>query len=67
MATQNIISDSALDDISGLPVMEELETLSNPIELNKAIYSLACGKAPSSDGISAEALKSGKHDLPQHL
>ncbi|GAA6072584.1 RNA-directed DNA polymerase from mobile element jockey-like [Tachysurus ichikawai] len=59
-ATQNVVTDTALDTIPDLPVMEELDTPPTLEELRKAIDCLACGKAPGSDGIPPEVLKIGK-------
>ena len=66
-ATQNNVTDTALDAIPDLPVMEELDTEPTLEELGKAIDCLACGKAPGSDGIPPEILKSGKPALLQPL
>ena len=60
-------TDTALDATPDLPVMEELDTPPTREELSKAIDSLACGKAPGSDGIPSEVLKSGKEALIQPL
>ncbi len=56
-ATQNIVTDTAMDAVPDLPVMEELDIPPTLEELSKAIDCLACGKAPGSDGIPPEALK----------
>ena len=64
-ATQNIVTDTALNALPSLPVMEELDDLSTEGELSKAIDSLACGKAPGKDGIPPELLKQGKSTLLQ--
>ena len=66
-ATQNVVSDIALDALPSLPVMEELDALPTAAELSKAIDSLSCGKAPGKDGIPPEVLKCGKPVLLQHL
>ena len=66
-ATQNTVTDPALAAISDLPVMEELDALPTKEELGKAIDHLASRKAPGSDGIPAEVLKSGKPVLLQPL
>ena len=66
-ATQNIVTDLALVDIVHLPVMVELDATPTKEELEKAIDSLASGKALGSDGIPTEVLKSGKSTLLQHL
>ena len=47
--------------------MEELDVPPTIEELSKAIDCLACGKAPGSDGIPAEVLRSGKPALLQPL
>ena len=62
---ENIVSDTAIEDISPLPTVDELDSPPTIIELRKAIDSLSCGKAPGSDGISSEILKVGrKNSLP---
>ena len=66
-ATQNIVTDTALNALPSLPVMEELDDLPTEEELSKAIDSLACGKAPGKDGIPSEVLKQGKSTLLQPL
>ena len=47
--------------------MVELDTQPTMEELSKAINRLSCGKAPGSDGIPSEVLKSGKPALLQPL
>ena len=47
--------------------MVELDTRPTMEELSKAINRLSCGKAPGSDGIPSEVLKSGKPALLQPL
>ena len=49
---QNVATTAVLDAIECLPVMGQLDTELTTEELNNAIYSLASGKAPGSDGIS---------------
>ena len=66
-ATQNTVTDSALNAIPDLSVMEELDNPPTMEELSKAIDRLTCGKAPGSDGIPPEVLKSGKPALLQPL
>ncbi|GAA6071721.1 uncharacterized protein LOC117871822, partial [Tachysurus ichikawai] len=66
-ATQNVVTDTALDAIPDLPVMEELDTPPTLEELRKAIDCFACGKAPGSDGIPPEVLKIGKPALLKPL
>ena len=66
-ATQNMVTNAALDALPSLPVMEELDALSTGEELSKAIDCLSRGKAPGKDGIPPEVLKSGKPVLLQHL
>jgi hypothetical protein len=57
-ATRNIVTDNALNVIQDLPVMTKLDSPPTMEELSKAIDCLACGKAPGSDGIPPEVLKS---------
>ena len=66
-ARQNIVTDTALNALPSLPVVEELDDLPTEGELSKAIDSLACGKAPGKDGIPPELLKQGKSTLLQPL
>ena len=48
--------------------MDELDIPPSKDDLIKAIDSFACSKAPGSDGIPPEVVKSGKHSaLPDHL
>ena len=60
------ITETALDAIPVLTVMDELDSSPTTEEFNKALDNLACGKAPGSDPIPAEVLKSGKPDLLKH-
>ena len=66
-ATQNVVTETALDTIPVLPVMDELDLSPTTEELDKAIDNLACSKAPGNNGIPAEVLKSGKPALLEHL
>ena len=63
---ENSVVDSALDATESLPIMEDLNAEPTLEELSKAIDSLACGKAPETDGIllissSAASLLSCSH------
>ena len=59
-----VVTDAALPD---LPVMVELDEPPTLEELSKTIDSLASGKSPGADGISAEILKTGKAVLLEPL
>ena len=48
---ENTVVTSALDAIEPLPIMEELNAEPTLTDLRKAIDSLACSKAPGTDGI----------------
>ena len=52
---KNMVSGEALNAIECLPVLEELNC--KPLELKKALGSLAPGKAPRKDIIPSEILK----------
>ena len=54
---QNVVMTAALDAIECLPAIEELDIEPTIEELNKAINSLASGKAPGSDGIPPDLIK----------
>ena len=54
---ENSVVDSALDAIEPLPIMEDLDAEPTLEELSKAIDSLACGKAPGTDGIPPDLIK----------
>ncbi len=60
---ENIVTDTGLESITPLPEMEELDALPTIDELNKAIDSLARGKAPGSDGIPPEVIKAGQKSV----
>jgi len=62
-----VVTESDINTISDLSVMEELDAIPTVDELAKAIDSLNCGKAPGSDGIPPEAIKCGKTTLLQPL
>ena len=66
-ATQNVVSDAALEALPLPLVMEELDSVPTVEELSKAINCFAGGKALGKDGIPPEVLKSGKSALLQHL
>ena len=66
-ATQNVVSDSALNRVPALPVLDQLDALPSIEELSKAIDHLSSGKAPGNDGIPAEVLKCGKPALLKPL
>ena len=65
---ENSVVDSALDAIEPLPIMEDLDAKPTLEELSKAIDSLACGKAPGTDGIPPDLIKRCKSSLlqPRH-
>ena len=62
-ATQNVVTDAALNAIEELPVLDELDAEPTEEELSKAIDCLSTGKAPGEDGIPAEVIKRGKDAL----
>ena len=62
-STQNIVTDSALNALPGLPVIEELDNTPTLEELSIAIDGLACGKAPGKDGIPTETMLQPLHEL----
>ncbi|XP_051973121.1 probable RNA-directed DNA polymerase from transposon BS isoform X1 [Xyrauchen texanus] len=65
---ENIITTSAVENTNLLPVTDELDATPSMEELCKAIDSLACNKAPGSDGIPPELIKAGaKTVLIHHL
>ena len=53
-ASDNTVSDAALIHVEQQPTLEELDMEPTIEELSKAINSLTCGKAPGSDGVTAE-------------
>ena len=59
-AIQNVVSDTALNRILDLPMLDQLDALPSIEELSKAIDHLSSGKAPGNDGIPSEVLKYGK-------
>ena len=65
---ENIVTDTAIDSTSLLPVMNKLDVPPSVGELRKAINSLACGKAPGNDGVPSEVIKAGMNTaLLYHL
>ena len=62
------MTDTAVENTSPLPVMEELDDPPTIEELSKVTDSLASGKAPGIYGISPEVIKAGKEtSLLEHL
>ena len=57
---ETIVTETAVENTSPLPVTEELDDSPTTEELGKAIDSLASGKAPGNDGIPPEVIKAGK-------
>jgi len=54
---ENIVTDKATEGTETLPMMDELDANPTIEELEKALDSLASGKAPGKDGIPPEVLK----------
>ena len=61
------MTDAALDAISQLPILEELDDEPTVEELGKAIDALTTGKAPGEGGIPPEVIKAGKEALIEDL
>ena len=61
------VSDAALEGMTQLPIMEELDAAPTLEELSKAIDALPSEKAPGSDSIPPEAIKQGKNALLEPL
>ncbi|XP_038064973.1 uncharacterized protein LOC119735349 [Patiria miniata] len=66
-ATENTLSEEALNGIVSLPVMEVLDKDPTQEELSKAIDRLACGKAQGADGITPDIIQLGKPTLLPYL
>ena len=66
-STENNITEEALQSISQLSVLHHLDELPSIVELEEAIDHLSNGKAPGSDSIPPEVIKSGKSVLLQPL
>ena len=65
---ETIVTDTAIESTSLLPVMNKLDVPPSVDELRKAINSLACGKAPGNDGVPSEVIKAGMNTaLLYHL
>ncbi len=60
---ENVVTDTVLESTTPLAAMKELDALPTVDELSKAIDSLACGKAPGSDGIPPEVIKTGQKSV----
>ena len=66
-STQNIVTDTALNALPGLPVIEELDNTPTLEELSIAINGLTCGNATREDSIPPDVLKHGKQTILQPL
>ena len=66
-STQNIVTDTALNVLPGLPVIDELDNTPTLEELSIAIDGLACGKSPGKDAIPPDVLMHGKQTILQPL
>ena len=65
---ETIVTETAVENASPLPVMEELDDSPTTEELGKAMDSIASGKAPGNDDIPPEVIKAGKQTtLLEHL
>lgn len=65
---ENFVSDKATENTTPLPTINELDSSPTIDEIGKAIDLLSCGKAPGSDGIPPEILKTGRENsLLGHL
>lgn len=62
-STQNIVIDTALDALSGLPVIEELDNTPTLEELGIAFDCVAWSNAQGKDGIPQEVLKQGRRAI----
>ena len=63
---ENVITDTAVESTSLLPVMNELYVSPSAGEPRREINSLACGKATVNDGIPSEAVKAGMNTALLH-
>ena len=61
---ETVVTDAALNYITPLPIMDELDAKPNIEELGKAVDALSNGKAPGSDGIPPEVITSGNRAPP---
>ncbi|XP_044178591.1 uncharacterized protein LOC122960452 [Acropora millepora] len=59
-SSEIVVTDTAVENTSPLPVMKELDDPPTIEDLSKAIDSLASIKAPGNDGIPPEVIKVGK-------
>ncbi len=66
-ATQNVVSNTALNATLDLSVLDELATEPTEEVLSKAIDCLSTGKAPGEDSILIEIMKNWKDALVQDL
>ena len=65
--TEDKVTEAALNAITQLTVLEELDAEPTPDELEKDINCLTSGKAPRCDGILPKIIKCGKPVLLKHL
>ena len=64
---ETVVTETVLNAIDDLQLMEDLEQVLMLEELDKAFDSLSTGKVPGSNGIPPEVIKSGKSALMQPL
>ena len=59
--------DCVLDELPGWPVDEGLDAVPTLDEVRKSVGQMSSGKAPGTDGMTAEVLKNGNSCLLEHL
>ena len=63
-STQNIVTDTALNALPGLPVIDELDNTPTLEELSIAIDGPVCGKAPGKNGIPPDVFEAWEANHP---
>jgi hypothetical protein len=64
---ENTLTESALNDMEAMPILDHLDTFPTMAEVSCAIDNLASGRAPGRDGMPIEVIRSAKDILTPQI